>query len=162
MEYSFDPLISTSSEILILGSLPGVKSLREEEYYAHPQNRFWKIMFAIYDTAYSNDYKSKCSLLLAHRIALWDVLKCADRTGSSDSNIKNQVPNDIPGLLSNYPNIKFILFNGNFSLTCFKKYFGEPVLPYSLLLSTSPALAGRDKERFEMWKKAVSTGRVLS
>ena len=116
----------------------------------------------IYDTAYSNDYKSKCSLLLAHRIALWDVLKCADRTGSSDSNIKNQVPNDIPGLLSNYPNIKFILFNGNFSLTCFKKYFGEPVLPYSLLLSTSPALAGRDKERFEMWKKAVSTGRVLS
>jgi len=157
MEYSFAPLISTSSKILILGSLPGVKSLRENEYYAHPQNRFWRIMFTIYDTAYSVDYKSRCSLLLTHKIALWDVLKSADREGSSDSSIKNQTPNNIPELLACYPNICFIIFNGSFSLRSFKKYFGEPSLPFRLLLSTSPAVAGRDKERFEMWEKAVRT-----
>lgn len=156
MEYSFSPLVDEKSRILILGSLPGLKSLELNQYYAHPQNRFWKIMFAIFDTPLSNDYSIRCSLLLSNHIALWDVLKCADRKGSSDGNIRNQIPNDIPLLLKEHPNISFIIYNGSCAFSNFKKYFGQPPLRYKHLLSTSPACAGRDHERFEMWERALT------
>jgi len=155
MEYSFPPLINAKSRILVLGSLPGVRSLELNQYYAHPQNSFWKIMFVIFGVPFSKDYGTRCSMLLENGLALWDVIKCADRAGSSDSLIKNKTPNDVPGLLTKYRNISLIIYNGSCALTNYKKYFGEPPLPYMRLLSTSPACAGKDVEKFKMWEETM-------
>lgn len=155
MEYSFAPLVNNRSKIIILGSLPGMRSLEAQEYYAHPQNRFWRIMFDIFGAPLSCDYAVKCALLLDNGVALWDVVKCAERKGSLDGNIRNETPNDIPKLLKIYPNIHFIIFNGTKACASYKKHFSEPTLPYARLLSTSPACAGRDAERLEAWRGAV-------
>ena len=156
MEHSFPPLVGDECRVLILGSLPGIKSLEAQQYYAHPQNRFWRLMFGILGAEFSDDYEKRKALLLEHHIALWDVVKCADREGSLDGNIRNQTPNEIPRLLEEHPKIRLILFNGAFAFNNYKKYFGIPALPYKKLLSTSPACAGRDQARLQMWKDALA------
>ena len=155
MEYSFEPLIDNDSKILILGSLPGVKSLREKEYYANRQNKFWEIILSALEILFSSDYNLKCAFLRSNNIALWDVIKCAGRLKSSDSNIRMAIPNDIPKLLKDYPKIGFIIFNGRFAFNSYKKFFGMPHLPFEVLLSTSPACAGREKEKYVMWSRTI-------
>ena len=155
MECSFKPIIDKRSKVLILGSLPGVRSLRENEYYANRQNSFWKIMFSLFERPYSSDYRIKIGLLTDNRIALWDVINSAERTGSSDSSIRSAIPNDVPGLLKEYSAVSSIIFNGGFAFRSYSKYFGKPHLPYASLLSTSPACAGRDREKTGMWEMAV-------
>ena len=90
-KYSFPPLISSSAKILILGSLPGEESLKQAQYYAHPRNAFWKIMFTVFNEAYSEDYSVKCELLLKNHIALWDMVHSGNREGSLDSDIKDEL-----------------------------------------------------------------------
>jgi len=142
---SFAPSIDNNSKILILGSMPGVKSLEEQQYYAHQQNRFWKVMSVVCNetnlSEYSYDLKLKT--LLKNNIALWDTIKTCKRLGSLDSGIQNETPNDIKGLLKKYPNIKTICLNGNKSYTAFKKYFPDLLEKYNCLKmpSTSPANA---------------------
>ena len=142
---SFKPSIDNNSKILILGSMPGIKSLEEQQYYAHPQNRFWKVMGVVCNetnlSEYSYDLKLKT--LLKNNIALWDTIKTCKRDGSLDSDIQNETPNDIKGLLKNYPNIKTICLNGNKSYSAFKKYFPDLFEQYSChkMPSTSPANA---------------------
>ena len=160
VEYSFQPIIDKRSKVLILGSLPGVRSLRENEYYANGQNSFWKIMFSVFVMPYSSDYRTKIGLLAENRIALWDVIKSAERTGSSDSSIRTAIPNDVPGLLKGYPAISSIIFNGGFAFRSYRNYFGKPHLPHTTLLSTSPACAGRDRERRFAFASLRSWGRV--
>ena len=155
MDYSFAPLIDIHCELLILGSLPGIKSLCENQYYAHPHNQFWPIMCKVLDEEFSIIYERRCSMLLKNNVALWDVIKCAERKGSLDAEIKNEIPNDSPALLKNYPRIRLIIFNGSCAFTKYKKHFGMPSLPYHRVLSTSPACAGRDYEKFLMWQKAL-------
>ena len=142
---SFTPSIDNNSKILILGSMPGVKSLKEQQYYAHPQNRFWKIMSVICNEPklHEFDYELKLKTLLKNNIALWDTIKTCKRDGSLDSDIQNETPNDIKGLLKKYPNIKTICLNGNKSYSAFKKYFPELFEKYSChkMRSTSPANA---------------------
>lgn len=165
MKYSFAPLIDIHCELLILGSLPGAKSLGENQYYAHPQNKFWPIMCRVFSGELSAGYDQRCSMLLKNRVALWDVIKCAKREGSLDGDIKNEIPNDIPALLKKYPRIGMIVFNGGCAFTKYKKHFGTPSVPYLRLLSTSPACAGRDKEKRLMWQNALqdmTTPRKLS
>ena len=159
MEYSFAPLADEKSRLLILGSLPGVKSLQAQQYYAHPQNRFWRIVFSVFGEEFSENYATRTALMLKNGAALWDVVRCAERKGSLDGNIKEQSPNDIPALLAGYPGIGLVLFNGAFAFNNYRRFFGEPTLPYKKLLSTSPACAGRDEERFAMWKEAL-TGHI--
>ena len=156
MEYSFAPLIEDSSKILILGSLPGVRSLEEQQYYAHPMNKFWGIMYSEYTETFSCDYERRCRLLADNGVALWDVIRCAERTGSLDGNIRMGEPNDIPKLLATHPNIGRILFNGGCAFSTYKKYFGQPKVSFVQLLSTSPACAGRDRERLAMWRDALT------
>lgn len=142
---SFKPSIDNNSTVLILGSMPGVKSLNEHQYYAHPQNRFWKVMGIICYTPklYVYDYNLKLQTLLDNNIALWDTIKSCKRKGSLDSDIQNAKPNDIKGLLKKYPNIKTICLNGNKSYSAFKKYFPDLLEKYSCckMPSTSPANA---------------------
>lgn len=142
---SFKPLIDNNSKILILGSMPGVKSLEEQQYYAHPQNRFWKVMGSICNEPKLSelDYEIKLKILLNNNIALWDTIKSCKREGSLDSDIQNEKPNDIRKLLKKYPNIQTICLNGNKSYTAFKKYFPDLLEKYNCLKmpSTSPANA---------------------
>ena len=142
---SFLPSIDDSSQILILGSMPGVKSLEEQQYYAHPQNRFWKVMGAICNepNLHQLDYQQKLKILLQNNIALWDTIKFCKRDGSLDSDIQNETPNDIYGLLKKFPKLKTICLNGNKSYSTFKKYFPDLLEKYSChkMPSTSPANA---------------------
>lgn len=155
MKYSFGPLIDDRSRILILGSLPGEKSLQMSRYYAHPHNLFWKNLYMIFSEEMPQNFDERYKFILKHRLALWDTIKCAKRDGSLDGKIRDEEPNDIPALLARFPGIGLILFNGACSYQKFKKYFGEPEIPWRRMLSTSPACAGRNNEKFEMWKDAI-------
>lgn len=153
---SFAPSIDNNSKVLILGSMPGVKSLEEQQYYAHPQNRFWKVMGHILGEPklHEFDYGTKLKTLLKNNIALWDTIKSCRREGSLDSDIQNETPNDIRKLLKNYPNIKKICLNGNKSYSAFKKYFPDLLNKYSCqkMPSTSPANARYSLEKLvEEW-----------
>lgn len=142
---SFKPSIDNESKILILGSMPGIKSLEEQQYYAHPQNRFWKVMGNICNEPKLSelDYETKLKTLLNNNIALWDTIKSCKREGSLDSDIQNEKPNDIRKLLKTYPNIETICLNGNKSYSAFKKYFPILFEKYAChrMPSTSPANA---------------------
>ena len=109
----FAPVIDKNTEILILGSLPSDISIRTGEYYANPQNQFWKIIFAIFNNGVPvYDYNKKTNLLLKNKLGLWDVLTEAERKGSLDSNIQGEVLNDFIGLFKDYAKIKLLVFNG--------------------------------------------------
>lgn len=158
---SFLPNIDGKSEILILGSMPGVKSLEEQQYYAHPQNRFWRLMglFCDVENLQDFDYQEKLQILLKNKIALWDVIQSCNRDGSLDSNIQNEVPNNIPDLLKLFPKIRVIGLNGNKSYTAFKKHFPDLLEKYSCykLPSTSPANARyKLDDLYNEWNKAIN------
>ncbi len=142
---SFKPSIDNNSTVLILGSMPGVKSSEKQQYYAHPQNRFWKVMGIICNEANlaDFDYNLKLKILLKNNIALWDTIKSCKRKGSLDSDIKNETLNDIKKLLKDHPKIKTICLNGNKSYSAFKKYFPDLSDKYNCykMPSTSPANA---------------------
>lgn len=148
---SFLPQINNESEILILGSMPGIKSLEEQKYYANPQNRFWKIMAILcnYNDLYNLKYEERIKILLNNHFALWDVINRCQRLGSLDSDIQNEIPNNIPELLNRYKNIKIICLNGNKAYTAFYKYFPELTQKYKCwkLPSTSPANAKFNLEK---------------
>ena len=157
---SFLPNIDEKSEILILGSMPGMKSLKEQQYYAHPQNRFWKLMelFCNVENLQDFDYQEKLQTLLKNKIALWDVIQVCNREGSLDSNIQNEIPNNIPKLLKNFPNIKYICLNGNKAYSAFKKHFSELLKQYKCykLPSTSPANARyKLDDLYQEWQQAL-------
>jgi double-stranded uracil-DNA glycosylase len=146
----FPPVSRQDAETLILGSLPGRRSLEESQYYAHPQNAFWKLMAAIFDAVPTADYEQRKRLLIRHRIALWDVFAAAQRPGSLDSDIVHATAeaNDFREFFRTHPNIRRVFFNGRKS----EQIFRQRVLPriaaefpqieYFSLPSTSPAHAG--------------------
>lgn len=141
---SFAPLVDSECRVLILGSMPGVKSLSMQEYYAHSQNRFWKLLAQLLGEPLPTNYVEKCAMLLRHHIALWDTLGYCEREGSLDSDIKNEQPNAICELLVDNPNIKAVFCNGGKAQAAFKRYFAKK-LPRQLNIyyfhSTSPANA---------------------
>lgn len=158
---SFKPSIDDNSKVLILGSMPGVKSLKEQQYYAHPQNRFWKVMGSICNEPKLSelDYETKLKLLLNNNIALWDTIKSCKREGSLDSDIQNEKPNKIPELLKQFPKIKVICLNGNKAYSAFNKYFPKLLKQYDCykLPSTSPANAKyKTEDLYKEWKGAIS------
>ena len=157
---SFAPSIDNNSKILILGSMPGVKSLEEQQYYAYPQNRFWKVMGSICNELKLPElnYETKLKTLLNNNIALWDTIKTCKREGSLDSDIQNETPNDIKSLLKKYPNIKTICLNGNKSYSAFKKYFPDLLEKYNChkMPSTSPANARYSLDKLkEEWRMHI-------
>lgn len=142
LKQSFAPIIPCNPRILILGSLPGDLSIAKDQYYAHPQNRFWKILFALFEKEFSTDYNERITLLEGNQIALWDVCASAIRPGSMDTSITEVIPNPINQLLQDNPTIQTILFNGQKAQKLFDKYFSKQEdLIYITLPSTSPANA---------------------
>ncbi|HBO58633.1 MAG TPA: DNA-deoxyinosine glycosylase [Alphaproteobacteria bacterium] len=142
----FAPSVDFACTKLILGSMPGVKSLEQAQYYAHPQNAFWRIMAALFGAPYPlASYDDKLNLLLSRHIALWDVISTCARDGSLDSDIRDAVPNDFERFFKQYPNIKTVFFNGQKAYNSFTKSFKTAPFVNALTLvplpSTSPANA---------------------
>ena len=157
---SFEPIIDQNSKILILGSMPGVQSLEVEQYYAHPQNRFWRVLAALCDEeAPPHTYSDKTAMLLQHHFALWDVIASCEREGSLDSAILHETPNDLVSLLKAYPKIDTICFNGGKAFVSYKKHFKmmqSDRIKYLTLPSTSPANARwRLPMLIEHWRQAI-------
>ena len=156
MKYSFSPISDKESTILILGSLPGEESLKQQQYYAHNRNLFWKIMFDILKAAPTTDYNRKCQLLLDNHIALWDMVHRGNRIGSLDSNIKNEEVNNLNSFLKEHTKINKILLNGKKAEALFKKQFSNIDIPTITLPSTSPANARMSyEEKLGLWKSAI-------
>ena len=150
---SFPPIVDGQSKILILGSVPGVRSLEMQQYYAHPQNQFWKILFNLFDETFSLDYQQKVNLLKKHNIALWDVIESCERKGSLDTEIKNEVDNNIPELIDKHQTIRIIFCNGQKSYKNLIKILGKDFrIPIVVLPSTSPLHTVRFEEKLERWK----------
>ena len=119
--HEFGPVFDRNSRILILGSFPSVKSREQQFYYGHPQNRFWKVIAALTGEPLPETIEEKRALLLAHGIALWDVIASCEIAGSSDSSIRNVVPNAIPQLLAE-TGIQAVFGNGAKACELYEKY----------------------------------------
>lgn len=147
------PLYDENSRVLILGSFPSVKSREAMFFYGHPQNRFWKIMAALTDSPVPETVEEKKKLILSNRFALWDSIGSCTIVGSSDSSIRDVVPNDLRIILDHAP-ITRIFCNGATSLKYYRKY-NEPILHRTaqVLPSSSPANAAWSLDRLvDAWR----------
>ena len=155
VRHEFEPIFNEKSRILILGTLPSVKSREQNFYYGHPQNRFWKVLARICEIEkVPESIEEKKIFLLEHQIAVWDVIAECDIIGSSDSSIKNVVPTDLNIILKNAP-IQQIYGNGGKAYTLYQKYSYPKIQREMVKLpSTSPANAVWQIERLtESWRQ---------
>ena len=143
LRHPFPAIYAPDSRILILGSFPSVKSREQKFFYGHPQNRFWRIMAALLGTDIPQTTEEKRAFLLAHRIALWDVIASCDIAGSSDASIRNAVPNDLSPILET-ASVRQIFTNGGTAHRLYRKYICPLTGREDIVLpSSSPANAAR-------------------
>ncbi len=141
IKHPFPAVIDGNSRILILGSVPSIKSVEGNFYYMHPQNRFWRVLSSLFNTdLYSMSVEERKSFLLSHHVALYDSVEECDIEGSSDSKISNVTPADIQSLVD-CSQISHIFCNGKASYNVFLKYHPTLSPIASILPSTSPANA---------------------
>lgn len=154
--HPISPVYDEDSRVLILGSFPSVKSREAGFFYGHPQNRFWRVLSKVLNCPEPATVEDKKQLLLEHKIALWDVIASCDITGSSDSSIKNVVPNDLRVILDAAP-IEAIFVNGKTAEKYYNKYIKSKIGREAVCLpSTSPANATWGMERLtEAWRKLL-------
>ena len=150
------PVFDEMSRILILGSFPSVKSREAGFFYGHPQNRFWRVLAAVLGCAVPVTIDEKREMLLAHHVAVWDVIASCEITGSSDSSIRNAVPNDLTPILV-AANIRQIFTNGKTADRMYRKYCEKQTGRNAVCLpSTSPANAAWSLDRLiDEWKRAI-------
>jgi hypoxanthine-DNA glycosylase len=130
---SFEPIEDIDSQILIVGTMPGVESLQKGEYYAHPKNHFWDIIFRVFKKDFdffqpvqeTISYPEKIDILKKNKIALWDVLKFCDRKGSLDKEIRNEIKNNFDQFFLEHLEIRKIIFNGKNAHKYFKESYGH-------------------------------------
>lgn len=160
----FPPIADKQATTLILGSMPGEQSLRENQYYANTHNAFWRIMADLLGFARDTPYAERARILLRHRIALWDVIQGCKRHGSLDSAIDNRsiVANDFATFYRKHPQIRRAFFNGTKAEQEYRKHV-LPGLPdaargivYTRLPSTSPAMAQLSfAQKLAVWSEAL-------
>jgi hypoxanthine-DNA glycosylase len=156
----FPPIAAPDARILILGSLPGQRSIAEQQYYAHPQNAFWRIMRDVFGI--EGDYQSRCESLTHHGVALWDVLHSSVRPGSMDADIRMQsaTPNDFAGFFTRHPSVERVLCNGQKAGQMFTRLVVPELdqsLPVQIMPSTSPAFASMSYDaKLQKWGDALS------
>lgn len=155
---SFEPISNADTTVLILGTMPGDKSLELGEYYGHPRNRFWKIISTITDNDLPQTYADKKALLLKTKIGIWDVAHKANRKGSLDSAIEDEEPNDLDNFIARHKNLRIIGFNGAKSQALYDKYFDKKSgIKYISLPSSSPANTGIDFENIcKQWRQILN------
>ncbi len=153
MKTCFPPIANQNAKVLILGSMPGEESLRQQKYYAHPRNAFWYIMESLFNFDSKIDYQKKTQVLINNYVAVWDVLQFCERKGSLDSSICNDsiITNDFQSFFLEHQSVKHVYFNGSKA----DQEFRKRVLPtldkispmkYMRMPSTSPAMARLTKE----------------
>ncbi len=146
-KHPFPPLYDENSKVLILGSFPSAKSREQMFFYGHPQNRFWKVISAVVGAQTPVTIKEKTAFLHANHIALWDVIASCDITGSSDSSIKNVVPNDLAAIFK-AADITQIFVNGKTAEKYYNKYIRDTIGKTAICLpSTSPANAAWNMDK---------------
>jgi len=156
----FPPIASAAARSLILGSLPGARSIAEQQYYAHPQNAFWRIMRELFGI--EGDYETRCAQLIAHGIALWDVLHSSIRPGSMDADIRigSAATNDFATFFSAHPDIRTVAFNGKKAEQLFMRFVEPDIRIVGVqrvaLPSTSPAYASMPfSGKLKLWRDAL-------
>ena len=158
----FAAVSAPSARVLILGSLPGAMSLEHQQYYAKPQNVFWRIMGCLFGAGPDLPYPQRLHALTEAGIALWDVCASAHRTGSLDSAIKHHAANDFSTFFIAHPNVKLVCFNGRKAAALYQKSVhgnlppAMQLLQVSVLPSTSPANAGLPyEEKLRQWSSVL-------
>ena len=150
----FAPVIDKRTRLLILGSLPGDKSLAAQEYYGNRQNQFWRLMSEVIGVELVDlNYAARLATLLAHGVGLWDVVAEAHRSGSLDSSIRNSNDNDLLSLLARYPDIGAMAFNGNTAGKLGLKVLGKHASRYCIYMmpSSSPAHTLAYASKLAVW-----------
>ena len=152
---SFEPVFAADAHVLIVGSMPSVKSLADAQYYAHPRNAFWPILFDIWGVVPHNDYERKKAMLREHGVALWDAAACCEREGSLDSSMRGVVYNDFSRVYAVCPRIGVVLCNGGTAFSLFMRsgFAGERRV--LRMPSTSPAYTMPYEEKRRDWKAAL-------
>lgn len=152
LQHPFGPLFNENSHVLILGSFPSVKSREQNFFYGHPQNRFWRVIAAVFDQPVPQNIEEKKQLILTNGLALWDSIASCEITGSSDASIRNARANDIDIILGN-SSIERIYCNGRKSHELYCRYIEAQTGREAICLpSTSPANAQWSLERLiEAW-----------
>lgn len=158
---SLPPIVGLRPRILVLGSMPGAESLRQQRYYAHPRNAFWRICGALLGFDAGLPYGERLAALRRHRIALWDVALSCERDASHDATIRSVVPNRIAELLRAQPSIRRILVNGRTAERLFVRLvlpgLGESPPELIAVPSTSPAHAAMPFARkLARWRAAMA------
>ncbi|MFW2403554.1 MAG: DNA-deoxyinosine glycosylase [Gammaproteobacteria bacterium] len=168
--HSFGAVIGREPRVLILGSMPGIASLEQNQYYAHPRNAFWRIMGDLFGIDPGLPYAQRLRALSECEIALWDVLESCFRPGSLDSSIDNDTvrANDFATLFAGHPTIRYVFFNGGKAADVFRRRVvpglddGARAVVLHTLPSTSPAHAARSyEEKLTAWatvKEALESG----
>ena len=151
--HPFGPLYDETSTVLILGSLPSVKSREQNFFYGHPQNRFWPLLAALFGEPAPQTVEEKKALALRNHVALWDTIYSCDIVGSSDSSIRGVVPTDLRPILAG-SRVKRIFCNGRTSGLYYAKYQEKTLnIRATVLPSTSPANAAWTMDRLmEAWR----------
>ena len=152
---SFEPIYTPQARILIVGSMPSVKSLEEAQYYAHPRNAFWRILFELFGETLTPDYERRKALIRAHGLALWDAAAMCEREGSLDSNMRDVVYNDFSGLYEACPDIRTVLCNGATAHALFLKSGCAGNRKVIRMPSTSPAYTLPYEKKLAAWKEAI-------
>jgi hypoxanthine-DNA glycosylase len=150
---SFPYIINSKTEILILGTMPGIASLEKQEYYGNTRNHFWNIIYTLFSKIPVSDiFEEKIKLLEANKLGLWDVLENCERKGSLDFSIKNPKENDFDTLFNEYRGIKKIIFNGKESQRFFHRRFGQiEGITYYVMPSTSPTNTMSFENKLKIW-----------
>lgn len=151
-----EPIYDKDSKILILGSFPSVKSREANFFYHHPQNRFWRVLAAVYQDTVPEEIADKKAFLKRHQIALWDIIASCNIKGSSDSSISDVEVNDLNMIIAN-SSVKHIYTNGNLADKLYHRYFDAIIdLPVTKLPSTSPANAAYSLDKLLSYWRIIN------
>ena len=148
-------MFAPQARVLIVGTMPSVKSLADAQYYAHPRNAFWPILFDVFGEAYTTDYEKKKALIRDHGLALWDAAAICMREGSLDSRMKEIVCNDFDGLYRACPGIHTVLCNGGTAHSLFIRAGAAGGRRICRMPSTSPAYTMPFEEKKRIWKETL-------
>lgn len=155
--HPFKPIIFDDSILLVLGTFPSFDSLKNNFYYGHRQNQFWKLLSFVFKEDEPKTIDEKLSFLKKYKVALWDMVDSCQRENSLDSSLKKIKINDIEHILKKYPNIKAIYFTGRKAQDLFEKHFSYLDIKRYYLPSPSPAYRKINfEEKLKLWKRLIN------